>query len=524
MSRILTIGETKTSDLLSDEISHSMELHGCDVIHFTDGLIRDGCIEEAIHYLRQISPRKASIKLSMSFRRARGSGTIDSHVANFPSELLGKIKSAIDILDYVDLDSESDLTPQVLSIIPPHKRIITSRIKTNSSNLSAYQAVFKRHQSLANINAFLYRFITDDGLAAIEFLHHIKQKNVIAYDDNIDALWSRICAPYRGAPVIFSRLDTDCPVSLASLNKTFYLCDLPKYINRIYGIAGPSVNSSFSPIVHNKGLRELQLSAIYLPFKLHNLNTLRNYISRLREVGLPIQGLTINAPLKGTVNTVYNASRAIIEKTHSANVLVMKNGECIADTTDDLGLTHVLEQHKITVMRKRVAVIGCGCSGRVAAYTLSALGAQVVLYNRSPARGKLAEKLLQLPYYPLEQLDPYDFDLLVNTAPFAGNKDLTFSVNRLNPKSVVIDFIYTPYPNSFIAYAKLKGLKIIDGMEVLNGQLLSQFQCLTGHALPNEANRVLKRILIGRKKAIAGPVETVNEPIVKKRIKQAMAV
>jgi shikimate dehydrogenase len=294
------------------------------------------------------------------------------------------------------------------------------------------------------------------------------------------------------------------------------LCDLPKYIDRIYGIAGPSVNSSFSPIVHNKGLRELQLSAIYLPFKLHDLNTLRNYISRLREVGLPIQGLTINAPLKGTINTVYDASRAIVEKTQSANVLVMKNGECIVDTTDDLGLIHVLKQHKITVMRKRVAVIGCGCSGRVAAYTLSELGAQVVLYNRSPARGELAEKLLQLPYYPLEQLDPHDFDLLVNTAAFAGNKDLTFSVNRLNPKSVVIDFVYTPYPNSFIAYAKLKGLKIIDGMEVLNGQLLSQFQCLTGHALPYEANRVLEKILKGRKKAIAGPVEAVNEAIVKK--------
>ncbi len=525
MSRpVKTIGETTTSEFLSDRIPHSNDLPDCDVIHFTDGLIREGCIEEAINYLRQISPVKASIKLSMSFRGVRGSRAINSHVANFSPGFLDKIKRAIDFLDYVDLDSDSDLTPQVLSIIPPHKRIITSRVKTTGSNVSAFQSMLKQHQSLSNINAFLYRFISDDGLAAVEFLHHIKQKNVVAYDDHDDALWSRICAPYRGASVIFARLDKSCPTSLDRLHKTFYLRDLPESIDRIYGIAGPSVNSSFSPMVHNKGLRELQIPAIYLPFKLHDLKTLDKYIFRLKNIGLPIQGLTINAPLKGTVNTAYNASRAIIEKTRSANVLVMKNGEGVVDTTDDLGLIHVLEQHQISVLGKRVAIIGCGCSGRVAAYTLRGLGAEVVLYNRGPERGKLAEQLLQLRYYPLEQLDPHGFDLLVNTAPFAGHKDLTFSIERLNPKSVVIDFVYTPYPNSFIAYAKLKGLEIIDGFEVLNGQLLSQFQSLTGHALPREASRVLKEILKGRKKTSTTAVEFINEPIVNKRMHPARVV
>jgi len=107
---------------------------------------------------------------------------------------------------------------------------------------------------------------------------------------------------------------------------------------------------------------------------------LNQYLQRLSAIDLPITGLTLTSPLKMHVVKNYQARRNIINSAQSANVLMLDNNISVLETTDDTGLNLILKKENIEVKAKTVAIIGCGCSGRIAAYTLDKLGAKVTLF------------------------------------------------------------------------------------------------------------------------------------------------
>jgi 3-dehydroquinate dehydratase/shikimate dehydrogenase len=500
VSKKVIIVETSLSEFLSETLARPMLLSRADIVHFNDGLVTGRQLKNVLDCLGHCQSNRISksrVKLSMRLRSPA------SDCAQPNEWLCATLNEVIDTVDYIELDAQSDLTAPLLSIIPPNKRIITRKISRQDGDTLAL--LLAHYQSDSTVEAHFYRYICDDGLGALEFLHQLGQTNVIAYDAREENLWSRICACYKGASVIFAcfgkEFDKDSRVSLDWLQSNYNIAALPHRLKALYGIIGASIAKSFSPLVHNTGLRALKSPTLYLPFNIDSLDILHNHMARLAAIDLPILGLTVTAPLKAIINTAFNANRAVVEQAQSANVLILRDDETVVETTDDSGLVKVIEQHNITVKGKRIAVIGCGCSGRVSAYTLTTMGAQVTLFNRSPAHSASAQALLQLPCKPLASFDAADFDVLINTVPFTREADITFAVNRLNPKAVYIDFVYNPYPNKLLVHARSRGLTVIDGLNMLQSQLLSQFYCLTGHHLPVLASKALERILNDKRKA-----------------------
>ena len=81
---------------------------------------------------------------------------------------------------------------------------------------------------------------------------------------------------------------------------------------------------------------------------------------------------------------------------------------------------------------RRVAVVGCGGSGRAIASALSRAGLEVVLANRGRPRGELASRQLGLPVLELAAFSPADFGLVVNATPVGrAGGDLPFACDRL---------------------------------------------------------------------------------------------
>ncbi|NQZ06634.1 MAG: hypothetical protein HRT35_05665 [Algicola sp.] len=489
MSKKVIIVETSLSEFLSDELARREVVSRADIVHFYDALVTGHELKSVLDCLSYYQG-KSGVKLSMRLRMP------GSDSAKPDERLCAALTEVIGTVDYIELDAQSDLTAPILALIPPNKRIITRKVEgDNVTSLLAH------YQLDSTVDAHLYRYICDDGLMALEFLHQLGQTNVTAYDAREEALWSRICACYKGASVIFARFGKRSRVSLDWLQSNYNIAALPNQLKALYGIIGASIAKSFSPLVHNTGLRALQSPTLYLTFKIDSLDALHNHMARLAAIDLPILGLTVTAPLKAIIHTAFNANRAVVEQAQSGNVLIQRDDKMVVETTDDAGLTKVLEQHNITVKGKRIAVIGCGCSGRVSAYTLTTMGALVTLFNRSSAHSASAQALLQLPCKPLAGFDAADFDVLINTVPFTREADITFAVNRLNPKVVYIDFVYNPYPNKLLVHARSRGLKVIDGLSMLQSQLLSQFYCLTGQSLPPLASKALERILNDKRKA-----------------------
>ncbi|WDE14283.1 shikimate dehydrogenase family protein [Thalassomonas haliotis] len=513
MSTRMIIAETSVSHFLADEKSRQLALSHCDLVHFTDGLVSEEDVRRVSGLLRA-RQGQARVKLSMSLRAKEELTCAHDQLSLFA--LQSHIIKVMDKVDYFELDAEYDLQTPLLNLIPAEKRIITRRISTLANypdtgiaarQTQGYRTLAQHYRTDSDFERFLYRIICPEGLTALEFLHYNDDPQVTAYDEAEAGLWSRVCAFYKGAQVIFADLQQTSLLSLKAMEKNYRLSSLPGDINGVYGILGDAIKQSLSPLTHNAGLRALEYPAIYLHFSINSQKTLDNYISRLAAINLPLRGLTVTAPLKGNISQNYPASRELVKRTCSANILKVDNDQIQVDTTDDVGLTLLLEQHNIHISGKRVAILGCGCSGRIAAQTLHEQGAEVTLFNRGLQRAALAHKLLNLRCLSLEDLQLDAFDVLVNTIPYACDSDITFDLDCLREEMIYIDFVYNQFPNGLLRRANDKGLKVIDGLMMLRSQLLSQFYRLTGHLLPPEACQVLDSLISDKKSGGIRPQE-----------------
>jgi 3-dehydroquinate dehydratase/shikimate dehydrogenase len=175
----------------------------------------------------------------------------------------------------------------------------------------------------------------------------------------------------------------------------------------------------------------------------------------------------------------------MVKRAGSTNLFVRKNGTWKADTTDPEGVVEAIRQRGIALEGKKVAVVGCGGSGRAIAAALDQAGAKVTLVNRGLERGMRAIELLGLPFVPLSEFSVKGYSVIVNATPLGrDNGDSPFKLKSLNEDAVIVDLVYGSRTTSLIAGARAMGRTTIDGREVLFLQVRRQFHLMTGHEMP----------------------------------------
>jgi 3-dehydroquinate dehydratase/shikimate dehydrogenase len=401
------------------------------------------------------------------------------------------IAAAAEGYDLVELDAEKDLGEETLEAIPPEKRLIGWR--GTAASASELASIFRR---LAVIEARVYLLVVharrvSDGLVPLSFLRSAGRRDVIAYADGEMGLWSRLLAPRLGAPWIFAGRpgggrETPEDPSPERLIRDFGPTTTAA-VDRICGIAGAAAARSLSPCLHNAAYRALGYPGMFLPFPVNSFAEFwRDFVESgaLDRLGLPLQGLTVASPNKeAAASTVALCSRAS-RRSASANLVFRLGQRWAAATTDPAGVLANLDRR--TIPGQRVAVIGCGGSGRAIASALSRSGAAVTLVNRCRERGELASRVLGLPFACLSGFSAEGYDLIVNATPVGSRGDaLPFSLRSVAREAVVVDLVYAPETTPLIASALACGLRVVDGREILRAQVERQFNRMTGLALPS---------------------------------------
>ena len=401
-----------------------------------------------------------------------------------------KLVKAAKAYDLILLDGVRDLEPAVLASVPAEKRILARRCHVQS--LAELRRDF---EALAQVPARYYLLITrarrpGDALLPLRLMKDLGRQDVIAYAEGIMGAWSRVLAPFLGAPLTFAPLadNNETGPSIAQLINDYALpcCPQPEVL---YGIAGTDVSRSQSPRRHNMGYREVGLAALYLPFSAASFEDLHHDLladGTLDVLGLQIQGLTVTAPFKEAALAMATVSDEITAASGGANMLVRRSDGWLASTSDAIGAIGTLARRGIDIRDKPVAVIGCGGAGRAAAIALHNAGARVTLVNRDPKRGQVAANDLKLPFQALDFFDPSGFSLLVQATP-AGRKGgpAPFDITRAHPSTTLIEYLYGEEPSRLTLAARARGLTVIDGYEVLQEQIYAQFSFLTGCYLPD---------------------------------------
>jgi len=380
--------------------------------------------------------------------------------------------------DFVDLEP-ADCVPRVLQAIPPARRVISAPCSAADEALA--------------IPARLYRFTvhaqrSGDELEPLRLLRRLGRSDVTAYAMGPIGAWSRILAPWLGAPFVFERL-----AEIERVANSYGFPELPP-LTELFGMVGNPVLHSYSPRIHNTAFRAQGRNALYVPFHVENFDDFRVNILESREIewlGLTLNALSIVSPYKAIALDAAVARSPMVAHAGSTNFFRRDDdGGWIADTTDADGVLLSLRDRGVQCRNKRVAVIGCGGSGRAMAAALHQAGADVTLVNRGLERGCFARDLLGLPFLPLRNFSGESFSIVVNATPVGRDSDdISFPVETLKRDAVIVDLVYRDGPTPLMTRTRGPGRITVDGWDMLVTQALRQFRLMTGADMPERMAR-----------------------------------
>jgi len=430
-------------------------------------------------------------RLLYSLRSCRAGGRDDSPIGTRYRCLRGAAR----VYDLVDLEGDRDLVPDLLNCINPERRVISwhGRIRDE-------QCLQQLLQSFSRTGARLYRFEVDcssveEGITALQFLNHAKRSDVIAYATGPLGLWTRILAPRLGAPIVFGGLSDEGEdgagiPSVSELIQDYGFPDMHP-VGEIFAIVGEPVSGSLSPRLHNAAHRASGAGRIFLSFPTRTFDRLWSRLvssGNLETMGLTIKGLTVASPNKQSALDVCGRVAPLCHLCKASNLLFRANGDWEACTTDPEGIFDQAILQQVNLSGARVAVIGCGGSGRIIAAALVQAGAEVTLVNRGFDRGMWAGRLLGLRFVPLQEFSLRGYSAMVNATPVGRDgEELPVDLKRLDSGSLVVDLVYrrkgaTPLTTA----AQALGHKVIEGRKVLLAQTIRQYGLMTGEQMPEE--------------------------------------
>ena len=422
--------------------------------------------------------------------------------------------------DFVELEGQRDLDHAILAAIPPHRRVISWHGQATEA-----RALQQLLASFCRAEARLYRFVTTSeevvaALAPIQFLAATRRRDVIAYAESLNATWTRPLAARYGAPVVFGTVANGqgpSPTDLSALVLDYGLPNLHR-VTELCAIVGKPVNGSLSPQLHNAAYRAQGASRLFVRFPVESFGVFWQGVMEtalFETIGIRVRGVTVASPHQESALAVAAKISTFSRTTESTNVMFRRGSAWHADTTDADGVLMNLEAAGIGCAKRRVAVIGCGGSGRPIAAALRRAGADVTLVNRTAARGLWASKLLGLPFVPLAQFTAGECDMIVNATPVGREgEDLPVDVTSMPRGSVIVDLVFAIPATPFSALARRCGHTVIDGREILLAQAARQYKLMTGEEMPAcdlpgaDASRVRADFRAGKKPAL---VQSLNE-------------
>jgi len=256
---------------------------------------------------------------------------------------------------------------------------------------------------------------------------------------------------------------------------------------KLAGVIGWPVAHSLSPRLHGYWLRQYGIDGAYVPLPVRP-EDLSTVLHGLRLSGF--KGVSVTVPHKEAAFALADRLDAAAKAAGAANQLLFReDGGLDGLNTDVAGLAASLS--RVALRGKSVVLLGAGGAARAAVLALDQLGAsEIRIMNRTQSRAvTLAAALaptVKARLVPMAALDWQkavgDAVLVVNTtsAGMKGGPSLDFDLNALPKSAVVCDIVYNPLETGLLLGARARGLKTIDGLDMLMHQAVPAFRAFFG--------------------------------------------
>lgn len=254
----------------------------------------------------------------------------------------------------------------------------------------------------------------------------------------------------------------------------------------VMGIIGNPVMHTKSPVIHNRGYKQLGLDAVYVPFETDNLSDFLKVAALL-----DIKGFSVTVPFKNDIIPLLDSVTEGVKEIGACNTVTNIGGKWVGENTDYIGFINPLIRDFGDLKGKKVSVIGAGGAAKAALFALKEEGAEVLVLNRTVEKAKELADQFSVKYLPLnsesiEGIKEFS-DIIVQTTnvgmhPLEHIDPLSFY--DFNGTEFLYDIIYSPEETLFLKRGKDAGCKILNGWDMLLEQGYRQFKLFTGHDYP----------------------------------------
>ena len=246
------------------------------------------------------------------------------------------------------------------------------------------------------------------------------------------------------------------------------------------GVLGFPVAHSRSPAMMNAAFAELGLDWRYV----HLPVAPERFEATVRALpGSGYRGANVTIPHKLAAHALCDELGEAARAIGAVNTLTFEaDGRIAGDNTDAGGLMDALGGER----PGRALVLGAGGAARAAVWALREAGSEVVIWNRTPSKGRaLAEELgVSHAEHP-----EGDFALLVNSTSLGLAADDDIEGLPLVDAPVVADLVYGAAPTPLVRWAAARSARVVDGLEVLVHQGARSLERWTGRAAPLDTMR-----------------------------------
>jgi shikimate dehydrogenase len=269
--------------------------------------------------------------------------------------------------------------------------------------------------------------------------------------------------------------------------------------SRLAGLIGNPVEHSISPQLHNTLSNYLRVDMAYAPFQVEkeDLERAVNGLKALNAIGFNVtipykkdvmKYIDVNtkeAILMGAVNTVKNIC-----------------GRLYGYNTDAEGFARSFKEESGEGFNdKNITIIGAGGASRAIAVKMAMEGAKSIsIVNRTLEKAIDIVEVINnniscicqafTTDSTLEESIFKEADVIINTTSIGMYPDIDKSPVKdteiFSSNQIVYDVIYNPSKTKFLADAKMRGCKTINGFGMLIYQGISAYEIWTGIKVPEE--------------------------------------
>ncbi len=249
----------------------------------------------------------------------------------------------------------------------------------------------------------------------------------------------------------------------------------------LYGVIGQPIAHSLSPLMHNTAFVATGYKAYFTAFAVDDLAAAIAGVRALR-----ITGVSVTLPHKSSVIKYLDWVAPEALEIAAVNTIVNRAGRLCGYNTDVAGALNALTK-KVDLVGKRVLILGAGGAARALVYGAVKAGAQVMIANRTPERGRKLAKEFGAEFLTAAELVEFSPEVLVNTTSLGMVPNVTalpVPESFISSDMVVMDIVYNPLKTRLLEVAELNGAVTVDGLEMFVGQGARQFELWTGEKAP----------------------------------------